>query len=106
MRAHDSEGDGMSEDTKPNDTMSMSLYGPGVTPEIAAEAAGHLGNLIREITREVCGDPDAIKWEIGAMRWRCDGCGSEEPEKPATWINVGSLDYCPACQLSFVAVSE
>lgn len=80
--------------------LSMTLYG-NVTPETAAEATERFSALVNAVTDEALGEGHGLRWTIGAMRWMCDGCGTEAPERPADWVLVGRNDYCSACMLAF-----
>lgn len=87
----------MKRDLRPGE-VRLSLHGPNVSREAIEEAAGHLQTLLRELTREATGDPDAIKWELGPLRIVCDGCDRDRPEIHDDWIYRDGDDLCPDCQ--------
>lgn len=78
----------------------MVMSGPNVEPERAIEAGHHLAAALAAVAEGLGGPEGALRWEVGALRWMCDGCEGEVEriDKPASWINVGGLDYCPGCQ--------
>lgn len=67
-------------------------------PETVGEILSAVGGLLREVTAEMVGDPDAIKWRMSPLRFICDGCGKDRPEDFSGWLKRDGFDYCPACQ--------
>ncbi len=77
--------------------LALQLYGKNLELGTLSEALGHLHGLLREVTREATGDPDAIRWMVGNLRIVCDWCERDRPVKHGGWVNDGRHDYCPGC---------
>jgi hypothetical protein len=87
----------MSEPERPS--LTVRLTGQHVTEEAVREAGEATRNVLREVARVRFGDPDAVKWQLGAPQRVCDGCGAASAtfELADDWANIDGLDYCPAC---------
>jgi len=68
-------------------------------PAVVGEVLTAWGGLLRAVSAEVCGDENAVEWRLGGVRWVCDGCGAERPERPDDWRRHKGLDWCPACEV-------
>lgn len=66
--------------------------------ETVAQVLIATNELFREVSRELCGDPDAVVLKIGSFRLICDGCERVKTEESSGWIKHEGLDYCPSCQ--------
>jgi len=63
----------------------------------------HVGDttaeLLREITQSMFGDRDAIRWEVGVWRLKCNGCERTVPmdQRPDDWVHALGEDFCALC---------
>lgn len=86
------------------DGFSVRLYGEGAgSAENVGNVLTAMDGLFKAVAESMGVDPDAIRLEVGNMRWVCDGCGGDRPDDHADWTKRDGLDYCAACSSPEVA---
>lgn len=81
-------------------TLGLEVHGEGASIEAAIEAAEAVKRLLDAIA-EAKGIPaGALRWRIGSVQFKCDGCGLLRPDRPSPdegWTFHEGDDYCPIC---------
>ncbi len=84
----------------PPPDLTISVHGPGTSIDTAIEVAEATKRLLTSVGENMGVPADAVKWEIGSVQFKCDGCGLLRPDKPSPdegWTHENSGDFCPVC---------
>lgn len=80
--------------------LTISVHGPGASIDSAIEVGEATKKLLAAIAEEMGVPAGTIKWQIGSVQFKCDGCGLKRPDKPGPdegWTFADGDDFCPAC---------
>ncbi len=79
-------------------TLRIGVFGQPSQDDLE-HVASATTELLSEITGSMFGDRDAIRWEVGDWRLKCDGCERTAPmdPRPDGWVHALGEDFCPLC---------